>query len=114
MLESMGDEESALEAFARMDALFVQGPRFQGVMTQQGMLFVIAALAERLGDARMALSVLDREIINFNSGDVFEARFPRERGRLAALTGDTERAMREYRYYLTVRYDPEPEVEAGG
>ena len=112
MLESMGNEESALEALARMDALFVQGPPFQGVMTQQAMLFVIAELAERLGDPRMALSVLDREMINFNSGDVFEARFARERGRLAALTGDTERAMAEYRYYLTVRYDPEPELEA--
>ena len=46
------------------------------------------------------------------AGDLFEARFASERGRLAALTGDTERAIREYTYYLTVRYDPEPALQA--
>lgn len=110
MLESMGNEEAAREALARMDEVFIQGPRL-GRWTMQAMLFMIADLSERLGDPDMALSVLDREAINFNEGDLYEARFARERGRLAVLTGDTERAIREYRYYLTVRYDPEPELE---
>ena len=110
--ESTGDSDGAREALARMDALFVQGPAWEGRWVQQAMLFVIAGLYERLGDPAMALSVLDREWFNFNEGDLFEARFASERGRLAALTGDTERAIREYTYYLTVRYDPEPALQA--
>ena len=31
-------------------------------------------------------------------------------GRVAALTGDIERAIREYERYLNIRYDPEPSL----
>ena len=36
----------------------------------------------------------------------------REEGRLAALTGDREGAIRAYRHYLALRNDPEPAVAA--
>ena len=40
----------------------------------------------------------------------FFSAYLREQGRLAALTGDTERAIRAYSHYLKLRSDPEPEV----
>ena len=40
----------------------------------------------------------------------FMTTFLREEGRLAALTGDTAGAMRAYRHYLGLRYDPEPRL----
>ena len=112
MHERLGDLDLAAEALQRMDESYVKGPAFGNRMGQQGMLFTVAGLYERLGDPEKALAVLDREWINFNIGDIYQARFARERGRLAALVGDTERAIREYRYYLTVRFDHEPGVAA--
>jgi hypothetical protein len=38
----------------------------------------------------------------------FMTTFLREEGRLSALTGDTASAIRAYRHYLGLRYDPEP------
>ena len=67
----------------------------------------MASLYERLGDPEDALTTLDREA-SFLEGKPYTGRFLRERGRLAALTGDTRRAIREYRRYLLLRYDPEP------
>jgi hypothetical protein len=40
----------------------------------------------------------------------FMTTFLREEGRLSALTGDTAAAMRAYRHYLGLRYDPEPRL----
>ena len=58
---------------------------------------------ERLGDPETALRVLERES-NFNNLRwPFGARFARERGRLAALTGDTARAIEEYEFSLVMR-----------
>ena len=35
----------------------------------------------------------------------------REEGRLATMLGDTLGAIRVYRHYLTLHYDPEPSVK---
>jgi hypothetical protein len=37
--------------------------------------------------------------------------FLREEGRLAALVRDTSGAIRAYRQYLVLHYDPEPSVQ---
>jgi hypothetical protein len=36
---------------------------------------------------------------------------PREEGRLAALVGDREAAIKAYTHYLALRYQPEPSVK---
>ena len=56
--------------------------------------------------------MLERESNFSNTRLPFGARFARERGRLAALTGDTDRAIREYRFYVYLRANPEPALEA--
>ena len=56
--------------------------------------------------------MLERESNFSNTRRPFGARFARERGRLVALTGDTDRAIREYRFYVYLRTNPEPALEA--
>lgn len=78
-------------------------------------LLSIAAAQEELGDLRGALENLDRAAFNTNTHD-YDARLWRERGRLADLTGDTARAIREYGRWLKLHVDAEasviPDVEA--
>ena len=76
------------------------------------MVLATADTYERLGDHDQALLVLERESNGNNVRWPYGARFARERGRLAALTGDTDRAIREYRFYVYLRASPEPALEA--
>lgn len=81
-----------------------------GPSVDSGMHFALAELYERLGDREQALAILERETV-FNVNLPQSAEYLRERGRLSALLGDTERAIREYRQYLLLRHNPEPELE---
>jgi DNA-binding SARP family transcriptional activator len=69
---------------------------------------LLAALWERSGDLASALGALRRRGGLFGIQPVYHSSFLREEGRLAALTGDTAGAIRAYRHYLALRYDPEP------
>jgi tetratricopeptide (TPR) repeat protein len=80
-----------------------------GPSVDSGMHFALAELYERLGDPEQALAILERETV-FNVNLPQGAEYLRERGRLSALLGDTERATREYRQYLLLRHNPEPEL----
>ena len=116
LLESMrrvrqGDP-AARGAMEAMDVLFLQGLPGLGVEVYDAMVLATADTYERLGDPERALLVLERESNNNNFRLPFGARFARERGRLAALTGDTDRAIREYRFYIHLRASPEPALEA--
>ena len=101
----------ALGAIDAMDALFLEGPPGLRTDLYDAMVLATAEVYEELGDADKALLVLERESNFDNFRWPFGARFARERGRLAALTGDTARAVDEYTFYLRMRADPEPELE---
>lgn len=71
---------------------------------------ILASLWERAGDPASALRALRRRGGMFGIEPVYHSSFLREEGRLAALTGDTAAAVRAYRHYLALRYDPEPSL----
>jgi hypothetical protein len=70
----------------------------------------LASLWERSGDPASALRALRRRGGPFGIRPIYQSSFLREEGRLAALTGDTAGAIRAYRHYLALRYDPEPSI----
>jgi serine/threonine-protein kinase len=71
---------------------------------------ILARLWEAQGDLPRALAALRRRGSSLMEPPYFMTTFLREEGRLAALTGDTAGAMRAYRHYLGLRYDPEPRL----
>jgi eukaryotic-like serine/threonine-protein kinase len=73
---------------------------------------LLARLWEAQGDLPRALAALRRRTGWFGNSGRFMSTFVREEGRLAALTGDTTGAIRAYRHYLGLRYDPEPGLRA--
>jgi hypothetical protein len=116
LLESMRQvrqgDPAARGTIEAMDALFLQGLPGLGVEVYDAMVLATSDTYERFGDHDRALLMLERES-NFNNFRwPFGARFARERGRLAALTGDTDRAIREYRFYVYMRTNPETALEA--
>jgi hypothetical protein len=70
---------------------------------------MVAGLFEELGQPERALAVVRRRF--YHSGwPYYLSTGLREEGRLAALTGDRDGAIRAYTHYLELRSDPEPEV----
>jgi serine/threonine-protein kinase len=70
----------------------------------------LAELWERSGNLPNALRALRRGSGKFVGASLFISTFLREEGRVAALAGDTAGAIRAYRHYLALRYDPEPSL----
>ena len=73
-----------------------------------GSNLLLARLWERQGDLPRALQAVRRRSARFLRMPNYLSSFVREEGRLAALTGDRDGAIRAYRHYLALRYDPEP------
>lgn len=71
---------------------------------------LLAQLWERSGNLPNALRALRRGSGRFALAPLFMSSFLREEGRVAALTGDTVGAIRAYRHYLALRYDPGPSI----
>jgi tetratricopeptide (TPR) repeat protein len=94
-----------------MDALSRQGIDV-GPGVYDAIVLTTSAAYERLGDLTNAERVLERESKLWTGGTPYNARFARERGRLASLNGDTARAIREYEFYLLLRSSPAPELQA--
>ena len=103
-------DPAARGTIEEMDALFLQGLPGLRVDLYDAMVLATADTYERLDDHDRTLLVLERESNFSNTRLPFGARFAR--GRLAALTGDTDRAIREYRFYVYLRANPEPALEA--
>jgi len=94
-------------ALARLDSVMLAWPSL-AVGDQQLIAtnLVIARLREARGDLQGALAALRRRLY----GGFFPrylSTYLREEGRLAALTGDRQGAIRAYRHYLALRSDPE-------
>ncbi len=71
----------------------------------------IARLWERQGDLHAALRAVARRAERFGRAPLYMSTFLREEGRLAALTGDTARAVRAYRHYLAYRDNPQASLK---
>jgi len=69
---------------------------------------VAARLLEKLGDVRGALAAARRRSDAWTPNNPYVAAQLREQGRLAALAGEREEAIRAYRQYLALRADAEP------
>jgi len=70
---------------------------------------VLARLHELQGDLRSALAATRRRV-TFCCSVAFLSSYLREEGRLAALTGDRQGAVRAYRHYLSLRANHEAEL----
>ena len=106
MVQSRDGDARARETIEAFDELFLQGLAY-GVDLYDAMVLVTADVYERLGEPETALEALERESRFNNFRWPYGAHFARERGRLAAVAGDTARAIREYEYYTTLRSQAE-------
>jgi hypothetical protein len=96
-------------AIDSLDARLKRGPTDAGAI---GANLVAARLLAQRGDPRAALAAVRRRA--YRREQVwFLSTYLREEGRLAALAGDTDGAIRAWRHYLALRADPEPQLKAG-
>ena len=93
---------------ARLDSLSTAN-FFEGRFTYETNL-ILARLLEVRGDRAGALRVLGRYPVYAGAYSSYRSTYLRERGRVAALLGDTAAAIEAYRYYLAMRTDPEPRL----
>ena len=69
---------------------------------------IAARLLEKVGDTRGALAAARRRTDAWVQDNPYLATQLREQGRLAALVGEREEAIRAYRHYLAFRTDVDP------
>ena len=94
----------AARRLVQLDSILLTGPG--GAIQEVGNL-VVARFRSQAGDHSGALAALRRREYFFGAGSLLST-YAREEGRLLALMGDTAGALGAYRYYLTLRSDPEP------
>ncbi len=90
-------------AFQRLDSLLRAGGGLPGWVME------VARWRETQGDVRGALHAARQRVIYFPTLNLTYSL--REEGRLAALVGDREGAIKAYSHYLALRYNPEPSVK---
>jgi serine/threonine-protein kinase len=71
---------------------------------------IVARLLEKQGNIRGALAAARRRSDAWAQNNPYLATQLREQGRLAALAGEREEAIRAYRHYVALRADAEPAV----
>jgi hypothetical protein len=71
---------------------------------------VAARLLEKQGDVPGALAAARRRTDAWSQNNPYLASQLREQGRLAALAGEHEEAIRVYRHFLALRRNPDPEL----
>jgi tetratricopeptide (TPR) repeat protein len=71
---------------------------------------IASRLFEEQGDLPRALAAIRRRVFDLVSAPVY-VTYHREEGRLAALNGDREGAIRAYRRYLALRSGAEPRLQ---
>jgi len=72
---------------------------------------VASRLLEKLGDTRGALAAARRRSDAWSQNNPYLAAQLREQGRLAAIVGEREEAIRAYRHYLGLRAGAEPALQ---
>jgi tetratricopeptide (TPR) repeat protein len=93
----------------RLDSL-LRGLDYPGTNVSRASFanLVAARLLEKLGDVRGALAAARRRSDAWAQNNPYLATQLREQGRLAALAGEREEAIRAYRHYLALRVASEP------
>ena len=71
---------------------------------------IAARLLEKVGDTRDALAAARRRTDAWSQNNPYLATQLREQGRLAALAGEREEAIRAYRHYVALRSDADPSL----
>jgi serine/threonine-protein kinase len=107
IFSSATGQPGAETVVAQLDSLLRQIPF--GALTPERLdrtgTLAVARLLESQGDLEAAYRAVQRR-------EFFQTRYLasylREEGRLAALLGERDAAVRAYRHYLTLRSDPEP------
>jgi hypothetical protein len=111
MVAVAGNRLDADDAVARLDSVVQLGLDVPWQFTAVGAL-TTARLYEDRGDREAALAAVRRRVVYSGT---YLATFLREEGRLAALLGERDAAIRAYEHYLTLMFDPEesflPEIQ---
>jgi hypothetical protein len=103
LLAAVEHRPDAGEAFGRLDSMLTAGGGLPGWTME------VARWREAHGDLPGALRAVRRR--QGGSPVLNMSYCLREEGRLAALVGDREGAIKAYSHYLALRYNPEPAVK---
>ncbi len=113
MLATVGRHADVRAKAVRLDSLLRATDYSRTHVGRYTVAAVVAARAlEATGDLPGALAAARRRHMWNDISSPYLAAQLREEGRLAALTGDREGAIRAYRHYLALRAEPEPAVAA--
>ncbi len=113
MFATVGRHADLRAKAARLDSLLRSTDYARTHTGRYTVAAVVAARAlEAAGDLPRAVEAARRRQMWNDISNPYLAAQLREEGRLAALTGDREGAIRAYRHYLALRNDPEPAVAA--
>jgi len=107
---TLGRRPDALRLVERVDSAMRRGPRAIGdgwLLPFENLL--IGQLFAALGDPARGLAAVRRGG-PFDNNEIVSA-YLREEGRLAALAGERDAAIRAYNRYLELRADPQPAVK---
>jgi serine/threonine-protein kinase len=97
---------------ARLDSLLRDLNYPAAVVSRASFANLVAArLLEKAGDIRGALQAARRRSDAWAQNNPYLATQLREQGRLAALAGEREEAIRAYKHYLALRFAPEPALQ---
>jgi hypothetical protein len=105
-----------LDSLSRLGVESINTAAYEGyTFGSQEANLLLARLFEREGDPAAAVAALRRRAYHHMVG-YFERGYSstsfREEGRLTALLGDRQAALRAYRNYLALRDQPEPALAA--
>ena len=106
---TQSNRPEAKRVVASLDSLLKTGPPAR--LANYANLLV-SRLYEMQGDLRGALTAARRGSAFGIGPPAFLSAYLREQGRLSALIGDRERAIRAYQHYLALRTNPEPSLKA--
>jgi len=111
MLAVRQGQPDAWALVERVDSILLSYPRLTDYPISFSVSYlVVADLFEELGKPERALAAVRRRLYHVQMRGSFLSAQLRQEGRLAALTGDRDGAIRAYTHYLELRSDPEQEV----
>jgi serine/threonine-protein kinase len=106
LLEDLRGDRNGV-ALTRLDSSLVMGREGAQVFN-----LAAARLHEKRGDIEAALAAVRRRANHGRDGPIALSTMLREEGRLAALAGDVEGAIRAYTHFLALRPNPSPRLRA--
>jgi hypothetical protein len=104
IVAGMQNRPDADEAFNRLESKYLAGEAPVGAIAE------VARWREAQGDLPGALRAIQRCVADMGMNFIL-AYCLREEGRIAALAGEQEAAIKAYNRYLDLRYNPEPSVK---